>query len=576
MLTFPSNFGHFLALSCLGLSLCALPATAQSKDKKKKPTGDLLKGRGDMEKGSTRAIEWAGVDSSGRLSGMSRSALVVSSGGQVSNVSYPGSVAAGDLTGDGLPDLLLADSNGFFWLYANKGTDKKPEWPTGELLSLWLVPEPKDLKNAGWRQDAGYAPACTRLYLTDFTGDGALDLVLGDYLGNIMFVKNSGSRQVPKFDSPRKIEDVTVSTGPKGRLWGNFLAPVYEDFTGDNRPDLLVGEGTYSANSIWLFVNEGSAATPRFSWDKRVRLIPGMGKEHLTPQPVDWNGDGKMDLIVGERIGNVNIYLNETENPREPKFAEEPIEPKFGTSSRFTRLSAPIPHDLNGDGLFDLVAAQTNNRIIMALNKGKKGAPKFDKPESVKGKNPYPKFKAPQYWETQNPPMQTDFVLKLVGNNQKETTTFEEGFTPPSGSKGKYSLKYESLPPLGGKKADVPGVPSALSNRIRYRSRIKLSPDTKYTVSFWAKGSGISNTTVQLRGTMQYTRRGRQVNFTEIVDKAFSASGGWSKKQVSFTWRGPKDADSKKTAEKPMDFNLDFVFSGKGNLYLDDIKVEPN
>lgn len=558
-------------IALISLAWAAIPAHAQSKKKEK---GDLLKNRGNMERGSTRAIPWAGVDSSERLSGISRSAFVVSSGGQVSRTSYPGSVGVGDLTGDGLPDLLLADSNGFFWLYANTGSAKEPKWPTGNLMSLWLVPPPKNLKDSSHKQDADYPPACTRLYLTDFTGDGVLDLVIGDYLGNIMFVKNSGSRQAPKFNSPGKISDVTVPTGPKGRLWGNFLSPVYEDFNGDNRPDLLVGEGTYSANSLWLFPNVGSAATPRFSYDKRIRLIPGMGKEHLTPYPVDWNGDGKMDLIVGERLGNVNIYLNETTNPKEPKFSEKPLEPKFGSSSRFTRLSAPIPHDLNGDGLFDLVAAQTNNRIITALNVGKKGAPKFSKPESIKGQNPYPKVKTPQYWETFNPPMQADYVLKLVGTDAKDKLTFEPGFGLPSGSKGKYALKYEKLKPASGAKEEKPKVPSELPNRIRYRSKIKMSPGTKYKISFWAKGNNVSETKIWLRGSLQYTRKGRQATHTVKEEKPFSAGGSWRKEVVTFSFRGPRDSTNKSDAEKPLDFTMDFVFTGDGALYLDDITVE--
>ena len=41
-----------------------------------------------------------------------------------------------------------------------------------------------------------------------------------------------------------------------------------------------------------------------------TKIIPGYGREHLTPQVVDWNNDGKPDIICGERAGYVDLFLN--------------------------------------------------------------------------------------------------------------------------------------------------------------------------------------------------------------------------------------------------------------------------
>ncbi|MEM1059541.1 MAG: VCBS repeat-containing protein [Verrucomicrobiota bacterium] len=560
------------------LAAALLPATASAQ-----PAIDLLKGEGQMEAGKPGVIPWAGIGDNELLAGRERDALVVLTSGAVKGVPYPGGVDVADLTGDDLPDLVLGDSNGFWWLYPNTGTAKDPKWVQGELLPLWLVPIPigkdekEEVRNI-WNPTANYQPACSRFYLMDFNQDGLKDMVLGDYLGNIMFLQNTGAGSRPEFATPNDLKTIMKPTGPGGRLWGNYLAPVYEDFTGDRKPDLLVGEGTYSANSVWLFPNEGTAQAPRFNWETRQRLIPGMGREHLTPRPVDWNNDGKTDLLVGEREGKLNVYLNnQRPGQNEASFNQDPIIPKFGGSEVFSTLAAPTVHDVNGDGLFDLIGADTNNNILLAVNKGLPGEPQFDKPVKLKGKNPYPAIKAPSQWKTANPLMASYYTLRLVSNDQEDPLTYDPDFspTPNESDKGKFALKYETVPYMSRYITGKPTVPRKLINRIRGEGKVTFKPKTKYKVTFWARGDGLTNHTFWLRGSYQYKPEGtnERKTFHKWMDKSFSVGAGWREVSLTYEFKAPSDAP-KETEDKPMSFGVDIVFKGEGNLYIDNLTIK--
>ncbi len=70
-----------------------------------------------------------------------------------------------------------------------------------------------------------------------------------------------------------------------------------------------------SALSLLAFCSAVSAAAPKFHPGVRLQAD---GKNidvkigHLVPAVMDWNGDGKKDLIVGQFSGGrISVYLNQ-------------------------------------------------------------------------------------------------------------------------------------------------------------------------------------------------------------------------------------------------------------------------
>lgn len=245
---------------------------------------------------------WDGVDSAGRLLVQSRNQSIIVEGATASSIAFPSSPNFVDLDGDGKKDIVVGDSNGFIWWFKNYGEKGKPVFKTGKFFPSF------------------YGASC-KLNVYDWNGDGLPDFIIGDSEGYVHVVLNIGNRAEPKFTSamakPRigvygnlndNLDAKPLDYGRKPLIIGNYASPWVADWNNDGRPDLIVGEGTYSANSIWIFLNTGSAQNPKLEDGCKYPLAYGDGREQLTPAVCDWDGDGLPDLIVGEREGRVCFY----------------------------------------------------------------------------------------------------------------------------------------------------------------------------------------------------------------------------------------------------------------------------
>jgi len=113
---------------------------------------------------------------------------------------------------------------------------------------------------------------------------------------------------------------------------GTLPTPTVIDWNGDGVPDILAGN---SEGFILFFENIGSNDEPRFLPGVRVKAagqviqvqagyagsIQGVQEArwgYLSPNVVDWNGDGLPDIITGDITGNFMIYLNRG-TAREPR-----------------------------------------------------------------------------------------------------------------------------------------------------------------------------------------------------------------------------------------------------------------
>ena len=201
--------------------------------------------------------------------------------------------------------------------------------------------------------------------------------------------------------------------------WGNVFAPAVWDWNKDGKDDLLVGEGSYSANSIHLLLNQGSGGKPVFNEDKHSALAYGMGLEQLTPCVVDYNGDGFPDLLVAERSGKFAVYLNNGKPwkagetlafdsfipvggtpPAAAPASKDPMEAaKASGLLALGGMTTVAAGDFNGDGLFDLVFGKSNGKIAISLNTGTKTEPKFAAPVEIKGDAGSPPFNFPSGWQ---------------------------------------------------------------------------------------------------------------------------------------------------------------------------------
>ena len=338
---------------------------------------------GDFAKFAPQENLWDGVDAQDFLAGNRQGTYALMESGKVGNLEMPISVNFVDVNGDKLPDLVTADAAGFVRAYINRGTKAEPKFTHAEIVPIYPPRVAKDEKwdRVGWTWRHG-TPKVT---LFDWNRRGMPDLIFGNYTGDVVKVPNTGSAMVPAFEQPAKYEKVRIPISVK-RPWGNLFAPCAVDWNKDGKPDLLLGEGSYSANAVYVLLNQSSGSEPKFTEEQRYYLCYGDGREQLVPTVADWNGDGLPDVLVGDRKGTVSVHLNHAKwKPGE----ELPLATMvtFGTADSIGGPVAPCAADFNGDGLFDILIGKASGRIAVAINKGTPTEPKFATPVELKGTN---------------------------------------------------------------------------------------------------------------------------------------------------------------------------------------------
>lgn len=599
------------------------------------PTGpkDAIR-NGGFERTLQAPNVWSGVDKDGFLAGFRGFLPVLNESGGVSETAMPVSVAVGDLNNDGLPDILSSDPLGYVRIYFNSGSKEQPKFSAGELTLPWLAAGEGDppwippmlggeQEVGGWNQRWAKRRQGVRVSLADLTGSGKLDLVAGNYYGDIFVIRNSGSAQVPQFPQPPSVAKAIIPTmKDPARRWGNVFAPVMHDWDGDNKPDLLVGEGSYSANNVHLFLNQGSAAAPVFNEDKRQPLALGEGRQQLTPALADVNGDGNMDVLVADREGRVTAYTR----PASWKFGDS-----MSPSGFLSKSGGLIPDegqalslgsgihtvataDLNGDGLFDLVVGKSNGRIAWAANKGTKEAPKFEAANDLAGDKPVPTdWQLPSQWDVDAGASRGNFLAYANSVAAQD----DPGAVPVEGTRAlKFGYAASPNKIVAPSRADLPATrgfdrrgeqensnplfrasaeqrgTGAPSNFFVLRQPLQLEIGKTYKLSFQAKGNKVANATytVGWRGFKQLGEdrlvrgeRGavdRQRNAIADGDQQsadFRPSANWGSVTKDFKIQFKKERDLNKeklTSEGILEISFELT-APDGFLYLDDLKLVP-
>ena len=252
----------------------------------------------------------------------------------VGNESSP---ALADLDGDGDLDLLLGNkidpgssASGSLQHFENVGTRSAPAFRARGRIPVAAA--------------FHLAPA-----LGDLDGDGDPDLVLGTWRDALLYFRNEGTRVAPKF----VLADSALLTLTRG----SHAAPSLADLDGDGDLDLLVGEASGSVN---YYRNDGTPAAARFTlvsdeWEGIA------GGRRSAPRAADVDGDGDLDLVVGNESGNPLVYRN-TGSARAPSFSREtaPVDwPPLGT---------PAFGDLDGDGDSDALLGTASGGLIHLRN----------------------------------------------------------------------------------------------------------------------------------------------------------------------------------------------------------------
>lgn len=184
----------------------------------------------------------------------------------------------------------------------------------------------------------------------DWNNDGKKDLITGERDGYIRIYLNTGTDQNPAFNGHSKLQ-----VGGSNFDCEYSSKPDVVDWNNDGKKDVLCGDDD---GRVHLLLNSGTDANPSFL--SAVYVQNGSPSSNLTvpsrasPVATDWNGDGKKDLIVGETGGRL-YYFENTGTDAAPAFNGSTILTADGSNIDVNYYSRPDVADWDNDGTKDIL-----------------------------------------------------------------------------------------------------------------------------------------------------------------------------------------------------------------------------
>lgn len=242
------------------------------------------------------------------------------------------SLAAGDINGDGIPDIV----------YADVGDDGYPDAVYVRMGRADGQLDPPVRLNLSTYFQATPTRRCpiTALAIGDLTGDGRADVAVGSWNCGVLVVRQTASGALEP---------------------GQFIEELIQvlriaDLNGDGRFDLVGVQDYWNKAFVWLQNTDGVLALDQ---------TPGLGDVAARDVAIgDINGDGRPDLIVALRsqdviTANIAILLQQPDG----RFAP----PRYLSTGTTRGIWGLAVGDFNGDGRLDIAGTTFANKPASLL-----------------------------------------------------------------------------------------------------------------------------------------------------------------------------------------------------------------
>lgn len=286
-----------------------------------------------------------------------------------------------DWDGDGDIDILSGNTAGYIEWFENLSGPgvERPRWAAPVRLEAGgtifrVVAGPNGSIQGPVEAKWGY----TTFSAADWNGDGLPDVVLNSILGEVVWLRNVGTRRSPRLAAPEPVSVEWDGAAPR-LAWGwktpqgkSLLTqwrttPVVYDVTGDRLPDLLMLD---TEGYLALFERAGQTlkAPRRVLVDEsgtplrlNERMAGGSGRRKLAV--ADWNGDGKFDLLVNSVNANLLLQVSD----RDGRWWFRDTGPLAQRNIEGHDVS-PATADFNGDGIPDFLGGAEDGRLYYLRN----------------------------------------------------------------------------------------------------------------------------------------------------------------------------------------------------------------
>lgn len=285
-----------------------------------------------------------------------------------------------DLNGDGLVECVLGDANYMNLISLKNGgtpvtanfTSFDPSFPANNLSTV-----------------AASITIFPAAFYEDIDNDGKRDLVVSPQGVNrsenkqsVWWYRNQGTDAFPDFkfveNSLLQKEMIDVGEG---------AYPVFFDYDNDGLQDLIISNHGYFisllsySTRMALFRNTGTASAPEFTLvNDNFGNLANTGLQSITPTFGDLDGDGDMDMIIGEKNGRLHFYRNIAAAGQPAQFTL--AEANF-KNIQTQQYNAPFLFDMNQDGKLDLLVGNIRGWVDYYQNNGTTSTPDFSSAPSI-------------------------------------------------------------------------------------------------------------------------------------------------------------------------------------------------
>lgn len=194
----------------------------------------------------------------------------------------------------------------------------------------------------------------------DLNGDSHLDLLSGSWPGEIFWFRGGPGRT---FAPPVMLQDeddgyINIGGGIQKQPDGGILITGNAEFEKDD-------EGHFA-----LYHGEKIRSTP----EKPVSITGTASAVHA----FDWDGDGDLDLLIGDIGGNVYLVPN-VGTAKQHAFTRHQRVKAGGKALKVQGDAGPFVADWDGDGRFDLLVGAGDGSVTLFRNQGTAAAPELAK-----------------------------------------------------------------------------------------------------------------------------------------------------------------------------------------------------